>query len=369
MGSSEPGRLSGLRGLARPAHVILIVLLSGFTLAAFLTPGDRHGGINQYKRSKFVDMVEGRANKPFVYRTLLPSAVRLVTHATPESLRARVAAAVERAPAGRAIFERLKWETSAAYAYFVATALMWVGFLGFAYFAAGLVMHTCGIEETMRRRTALSAVALLGLPAFFVSSSYIYDPATLVLFTATALFLARGEMRRFLVSFAFACINKETAIVLIPMAGVLWWKRYPRARYWGMMAALAVIYVTIKSSISYAFRENPGRFVESHFVDSNLQALASGWRFGDLVVWLVLVGLVTYRWRSKPFFLRVALISTAIPLAGLATFLGGLDEWRGYYEVYPVALALAVDSVIRVRRDLRAAAPAGSSGRRPPGSR
>jgi hypothetical protein len=346
--------------LAPLGYLVLVTVLSGYILVVFLTPGDRHGGINQYKRSKFLDMVEGRANKPFVYRTLLPTTVRLVNEATPGRVRAGTTAAVVESPRARAMFERLKWETSAAYAYLVATVLMWASFLGFAYFSASLVMHTCRIEETPRRRTALSAVALLGLPPFFVSSSYIYDPVTLLLFTAAALFLARGEVRRFFVAFGLACVNKETAVVLVPMAGVMWWKRYPRGRYWGLLAMLAAIYVTIKLSISYGFRHNPGSFVELHLVDSNLKVFAEAWRFADLLVWLVLVALVTYGWRRKPLFLRVALVSTAIPLACLATFLGGLNEWRGYYEVYPIALALAVDSLIRIGRDLKGAAPAGS---------
>jgi hypothetical protein len=346
--------------LAWPAYAIFVALLSGFILVAFLTPGDRHGGINQYKRSKFADMVDGRASKPFVYRTLLPSTVRLVNEATPGGVRARLGAAVKSAPRARAIFERLKWETPLAYAYLVATVLMWAAFFGFACLAASLVMHTCGIQETLGRRAALSAVALLGLPPFFVSSSYIYDPTTLLLFTAAALFLARGEMRRFVVIFCLACVNKETAIVLIPWAAAVSWKKYPRARYWGLMAALVAVYAIVKLCIGFAFRNSPGSFVESHFVDSNLKTLAEGWGFSDLLAGLVIVALVSYRWRSKAFFLRVGLAATAVPLVLMGLAVGCVAEWRAYYEVYPIALALIVDSLIRVRRDLRSAAPAGT---------
>lgn len=51
----------------------------------------------------------------------------------------------------------------------------------------------------------------------------------------------------------------------------------------------------------------------------------------------------------KAYFLRASFVCVLLPLVGLALFFGYLDEWRGYYEAYPIALCLIADSLIRIR--------------------
>jgi hypothetical protein len=93
-------------------------------------------------------MVDGTAYKPFVHRTLLPSTVRIISLYSPENLKNKLSALVDDNAFARKIFENLKWESSAAWMYLIACILMWLSFVGFAHFSSGLIIHTCGIQET-----------------------------------------------------------------------------------------------------------------------------------------------------------------------------------------------------------------------------
>ncbi len=336
------------------AYVALIALMSACILLIFLRPGEWHDGINDNGRTKFMDMVNGRAYRPYVYRTLLPSTIRLLTSITPDRVQRDLSSFVEKDPLARPVFERLNWETSAAYPYLLSSLLMWVCIFGFAHFAASFVMHTCGIHESFAWRLGLAAVALLGLPAFFRFTSYIYDPPQLLLFTLALLLLARGNIGPFLVIFPFVCANKETAILLIPVCAFVCRNRYSRGKYFTLLAGLVVTYAVVKYSISYAFRNNPGSFVEVQIqLFHNVGWITRGWSFPDLVSWSVLLLLLFFGWRQKAQFLRVSFLLVLLPLVGLAVFCGFLDEWRGYYEAYPIALSLILDSILRIRTAFR----------------
>jgi hypothetical protein len=66
-------------------------------------------------------------------------------------------------------------------------------------------------------------------------------------------------------------------------------------------------------------------------------------------LWQALIGLglflfVGFHWKEQPLFLRQGL-TMLIPLVGLGLMWGYLDELRGYYEVYPIIVALMTKPV------------------------
>jgi hypothetical protein len=341
------------------AHILLLTIVSGYILAIFLKPpGHYFGnrmfslGINTYYRAKFIDMVEGRAYKPFVYRTLLPSTVRLLSSVTPEGFQRGLSNFVEKHDFTAEAFDKLEWETSAAYSYLLACIFMWLSYIGFAHFSSKLIIQTCNIQETFVSQSGLAILALVGLPPFFKYGSFVYDPTQLLLFAALLYFLAKGSLKPFLILFPFACVNKETAVVLIPVGWFVWRDIYSRGKRIVLLAGMLFIYVVIKGAISHAFQSNPGSFVEFHLLDHNFRLISRGWGFTALFLWLSLLVLLTYKWRQKAYFLRASFLCILSPLVGLALFMGYLDEWRGYYEAYPVALGLIVDSVFRIKSAL-----------------
>jgi hypothetical protein len=339
------------------AQFIVIGLLSGIVLVSFLRPSERHWGINNYSRARFMDMVDGRANKPFVYRTLLPSTVRAASLLVPDPARLAVAGWVERTSLARKAFARFEWETWAAFQYLLAVFLMFLCFMGFGYGAARLTVRLCGLPEGGGVQLALASSALIGLPPLFRHVSYLYDPATLFLFTLALCFMVWRRQRAFLLAFLLCCLNKETAVLLIPLFGLTGRDQdtSPR-RYWGTLLGLIVAYGVIRVALVYAFRGNPGTIVE-FYPTRNLGLLTTGWTFTGLTVVLGFVGLTFFRWSEKPAFLKTALAVVLLPLLALALFLGYVEELRGYYEAYPIVFGLIVHSVLRLK-DALAVAPA-----------
>jgi len=305
-------------------------------------------GINQYERSMFLDMVEGKAFRPFVYRTLLPTTTRLIVNWTPEQVADVCASFVEESAFMRGLFAHFRWETSAAYRYLIACVLMLFSFMGFAHYVSRLSLRTCGIEDTYRKRSLLAVVALLGLPPFFVFTAFPYDPPQLFLFTLALYLLASQRIAAFALAFGLCTLNKETSVLLILVFAFTGRKWLSPPRHAVYLFGLVVWYVLVRVLITYAFRHNPGSFVDFHLIDHNLRLLVSEWSFSELVTWLILLVLVFYRWAKKPEFLRVSFVVVLAPLVLLGLFFGFLNEWRGYYEAYPLAFALAVDTVNRL---------------------
>ena len=106
----------------------LIVLITSSVFAIFI----RTSRFNGYSRVYVLDMVDGRAYKPFVYRTLLPTTVRLITLAIPESARITYNQWLLQYPQVKRIANVLGWEKDHLSEYTALLVLMYLSLLGFA---------------------------------------------------------------------------------------------------------------------------------------------------------------------------------------------------------------------------------------------
>jgi hypothetical protein len=149
----------------------------------------------------------------------------------------------------------------------------------------------------------------------------------------------------FLPLFVLACLNKETAILLVVVYGIHYLRRLESGRYAALLVAQVVIYAVVKLGLTYVFRGNRGVFVEFHAIDHGLATLLRTYRFSTFLTFVGGCFLIFYDWKRKPEFLRTGFVWTLGPLLVLGFFLGYWDEWRGYYEAYPLALALSAHTV------------------------
>jgi hypothetical protein len=257
----------GLR--PRLAYWALLGAVSFWILAVFLRPALHHWGINQYGRSLFVPMVEGTGYEPYVHRALVPLLIRGISAVIPEAGRRALTEAVQQHHVMRRGFEKLHWEPEQAHRYFVAWLLMFLCYVGFAHWVARLAIHTCGLSDTLKTRGVIGVAALLGLPPFFLYTSFVYDPAQLFLFALSLYLLATRQTTKFAALFVLCCFNKETAVLLIPICAVLWRGEMPRSKYYGLLAWLVLCWVGVQLSLSGAFHANPGEAVEFHLFDHN----------------------------------------------------------------------------------------------------
>jgi hypothetical protein len=329
-------------------YVFMLALVSLYVLAIFFRPTHDRYGINQYKHSLFLPSINGTAYRPFVYRVLLPVSVRTILSITPQNVQDSFPAFVEDHSYTIQIFQLYQWETGAAYSYFVATFLMWLCFIGFGHYAAKLTRLTLNLNETPFLRALLAGSALLALPTLFCYTSYIYDPPQIFLFTLAFYLLASKKIWAFLITFVFCVLNKETAILLIPLYVLLYYREHPRKKLFGTSAVLIVIYTVIKLYIDHVYRANLGTGMEWHLFPDNFTLLTFGWTFTGFMTFLVYAFLLIYKWNEKPGFLKIAFLGTFPILFGMTLMFGLINEWRDYYEAYPVAFALVVDSLQRL---------------------
>lgn len=337
---------------AEALHVLAVTLLAAGVTVSFIRPASTHNGLNQYERSRFLAMVDGTAHRPFVTRVLLPVTVRAVDAATPAAVRDAAARWARERELPRRAFAELHWESAAAWRYLVALLLMVACFTGFGLVMARWLAAACGLRDDPRTRTALGALALAGVVPLFSYNAFPYDPPQLLLFALALHALLAGRRGVFMAAFALACVNKETAVLLVPLAAWAWGREVGARAAWGRAAGLALGWLVVRGAIAWARRDTPGSLIEAHLFH-NLRWLTGARSVPDLLSAVALAALVGLGWRAAPALVRRAFVWTLVPLASLALFLGFVDEWRGYFEAYPAGLALVM---LGARRGWRALA-------------
>ena len=94
-----------------------------------------HPGVDGYRRAMFGEMVDGTAHRPHVYRTLVPTGIRLLSSVTPDSLKERLIGLVK----DTRLFSKLGWDVERIPEYVIATLVFFACFLGFAFALHNLV--------------------------------------------------------------------------------------------------------------------------------------------------------------------------------------------------------------------------------------
>lgn len=323
----------------RFAYLVVCLVFAAIVFSIFV----REPGINGYERAMFADMVYGKAHKPFVYRMLLPAAVRLTMAVIPSHVRRSLTESMGRNPIADKVFSKLRWEKEYAVEYGIALVLMFLSLLGFVfsirYFFASVFSAPRIFGDVV------SLVALLGLPPFFQNYSYLYDFPTLFLFTLSLALMVRARWRLFLPVFVITCLNKETAILLTLIFTIHFFnkEKLDRSLFGRLLLYQLAVFLLIKGALFLIFENNPGSFVEFHFVNHNLLRLEP-YPLSTVLTWIAVATLIFYKWYDKPDFLRHGSWIIA-PLFFLTLLFGYVDELRDYYEAYPIVVLLMTHTV------------------------
>lgn len=320
---------------SRIAYGAVIVMLSVYYLGAFL----QFHSINSLYLARFMEMVSGTAHRPYVERVLVPGGIRVVSALTPAPVREGFNHVAIRSEFIREWCDAQGWERDHLYEYSIAVVILYACIWGFLIALASLARAV--YQAPAAFASVVCAASLVILPAFMKYTNYIYDPATLFLFTLGLALMARRRWRAYFIVYTLACLNKETTILLALVFGLVYVREgLMEARLaWRMLGAQVAIFVAIKGALAFVFRHNPGSVVERHLTHN--VALMKDPSFP---LWVAFFGgvalLLFYRWKSKPLFLRRGLL-ILVPLVVLTFFLGQLDEIRDYYEAFPIMALLA----------------------------
>jgi hypothetical protein len=289
-------------------------------------------------------MVYGKAWKPFVYRTLLPTTVRVISAPVPQSIRASLSEMVDESESYQKLFAKLEWGKDFFVEYIVAMILMFLSLWGFAI--AVRYLFALFYDTSPLLSNLVSILALLGLPTMFMYTSFLYDFPSLLLYTLGLIFLYNQDWKKFLILYPVACLNKETTILLTFIYFIYYRHKLRADNFYKLLFIQLTIFAVVKVFLFVIFKNNPGTFVEFHLVDHNL-GLLTGYNLSVAFAVLGLIMLIYYKWKEKPLFLRTSLWAL-LPLLFLTLFLGYLDELRDYYEVYPTLIILISHSIAAV---------------------
>lgn len=298
-------------------------------------------GLNRKDALELDDMIYGTAPKPFVYRQLMPAAIRLGIQAIPAEMRNMLNEKADQSSTMSRILSRVKIPSELFVEYALSVvfiyAALWGFVLSFRFFYKKLY------ESPLYLADVATLAALIGIPAFF-SYSFIYDIPTLFLFTLGAGMMVSRKWSLYLLVFFLGCWSKETTILLTLIFVLHFYKndQCDQTLFKKLLVAQLGIFLLVKIILEVVFYDNPGSLVEFHFIHNIL----FGYQYSlmQFLAWIFLLLLIAYKWNKKPVFLKNALW-IGVPLLILTLFLGLLHEMRDYGELYPILIGLMVHSM------------------------
>ena len=299
-------------------------------------------------RASTLKLVDGTADRPFVFRRLVPEIIGLVERAVPRETASRIdrdmAGDTTRNAFPGADYHQANLQHSIAFLVWVSALTLFAITLRkvFERLHPGLpILHHVG-----------PVLGLLGVPAFSYVNFYVYDAATPLIF-ALAIYLALNECwSHFWLLLIPAAYHKETAVVL----PVIYWA-FAMEKQGGRRAVLiasgqVLLVAAILVGLRLFYADNPGESMEIH-VASNWHALTHPKLITFLLVGLMVGVFISVRRAlpSLPLALRrccLILLPTAFALY-LVT--GMFLEVRSLLELWPLLCAILIPQVFSVHPD------------------
>ena len=330
--------------------IIVLAVLAIFLFFVFFS------GVNSNTRASFADVMTGEAHRPFVTRVLVPWLTRGIAAMMPESIHGGAESLLgSGGPIGTLLTEYGSPPGFALEA-IISLGLQLLSVWGFALAFRGLFSTVYKVQTLVSNLMTL--VALLGLtPMLFFG--YIYDLPNLFLSTLALFCIAAQRKSAYWAAFTLAVFNKETAVVLMVPAVLLFWV-FPRPSLRKVIvgtAAQAGIYLAIRLPLLWLYRNNPGVIFENHLQD-HIDMVIDYPVLGIISIFLAagMLLLVFGSWQKKP----AAAVLGALPgLLFLVLFLlsGIAFEIRIFYEVYVAGFLCILYSLLARKASLESQLP------------
>lgn len=331
--------------LGKIGHFFVAMFVAAFIFGVFVVLS----GVNTGDFATTSDMVYGRANKPFVYRALLPMTARTIAAITPTAIRSDINESFAATDFVQTLPDVYIVEDQYLYEIFLVNVLMYIALIGFIYSMRFLTASVFQISD--KRNNLASLVALLLIVQGFVFG-YIYDFSALLLMTLSYGLLVRKNLLAYVLLFPLVTLNKETSILLILVYWLHFHTMEDKRTFYTYLAAQIGTFVIIKIALYWAFRDNLGDSFEFHLPEHFIEYQRIFREFPLLIIYyfVIMIGpslLMAYRWEEKPLFLQNALLTFG-PLFFLYLLFGFPFELRVFYEIYPIVFLIILHSMGRL---------------------
>ena len=261
-------------------------------------------------RFHFEMMVDGTANRPYVYRQFLPACANWIDRAVPDSFKRwlnhqqGVGAEPQEDPF-------LDSATAANPPYSFRYLIVYFATFLFALLAVYAMYLVCGALETPRPAALLAPIIVILLVPYIESDGgYFYDYPELAFFALAVWVALRFDWWWIIPVAALGTWNKESFLLFVPTLYPFLSQRNSRLGAWMAIGGLCLVCAAVHYPIRLHFAHNPGSAMEMH------------WR--DQLYWLqqprnLLFGM------DKTYGVRVLKAFTLGPMALLA-----FAVWRGW---------------------------------------
>ncbi len=337
---------------SRPTFVRVVVLLLLYSTVASFAVSEfiRYPGLASVRPALggeefFGDMVYGRAPQPYVTRVLVPWLVRAVEAVTAPTARVQLEDGVRRSLTTTG---KPEWLYQFPFEFVIAKNIILLFAIGFAFALWWLARLTLGLSGPAA--DVIPIVTFFALPGLYGYASHLYDFPALCLSTLGLALIAARRFWLYVVVFAVATLNKETALLLTFVWAVSEAHRLKRKQIVGGVALQVAVWVLIRGGLMLLFRGNPGEPIALHlFRNAQVISVPGNWfLFRPVTDWLVLpmgfnilyiLGFVgsLLALKKAPQFLKDA-FWVAVPVIVLTWLFGNVDEMRVYYELLPLVV-------------------------------
>jgi hypothetical protein len=310
-------------------------------------------GLNLFERARFLDLIYGRAHRPFVYRALVPWLIRGTLAVVPGALTRGLSEALPEALpiVGRAA-DFLSWEREHLPEYAIALGLAYLAIIGYlvALRWLGRQCYDMPASERPWLTDTLPLLSLVVLPVFFKRGThFLYDLPALFLFTLALACLRAHRVRAYYAVYAIGLLNKET-MLLAGVAMALWvaaggGHRWRERLMWHAGVHIA-LFAIVRLALIAIYRHNPGEPAELRLLDNLIFYSYPYWFTAVTSVGSVVL-LIGHDWKKKPLLLRSTLW-LVVPFFGLYLVAGSWGEIRVFYELLPVCYLLGFQTVAKI---------------------
>lgn len=215
-----------------------------------------------------IEMLDGVAKRPFVYRQLLPATANLVNEIVPESVNKRFSNWLAADPHKHNFiyryFSNAKDSTNPEYAlrYYVLFLLC------FASYLLGIIALRAVCFEVYPDATSATlaafAVALV-FPMLTTEGGYMYDMAELLFMALAVLLAIRGKLLLLGAVAVLATFNKESFFFFILTLYPFLREKFSRRKTLAIEAGLLAEALAVNAIIKFYYADNPGVMMVGQF--------------------------------------------------------------------------------------------------------
>jgi hypothetical protein len=301
--------IEGQHNIAKRIAYWLVIICITFAISRFFL--DRFPW--EWPHSDIRLLMDGTAQRPYVYRVLVPLLVKVATDILPLPVTVYVSLLAYFSLLGFVIcirsFSMLFWKSA-------------------------VVVDSIGV------------ISLIMLLPLMIWNEQVNDFTTLLLFSLGLKFMAQAKWKLFFLVYIIGCLNKETTILLSLVFFVCFWHRTKDIFFWKLLIAQMTIYTGLRFAIMWKFHNNPGGIVENHFWE-HVSAIQAAPRLvlTNIFLGMLLILLIVMNRNKKPFFLKRAALGLVPTLFILYLLWGYPLEIRVFYEAYPIIVLLVLPTV------------------------